>query len=900
MKNRLKQLLAICLGCVLPGLALSQSSTALTYQGRLDNAGTSASGYFDLRFGLFGVASGGTPVANVIAKPPMLITNGFFTTTIDFGAAAFPGDSRWIEVAVRPTGSSGDYQVLAPRQRVTAAPYAIQALGVADRAIGAGELSATPGQEGDVLKLSAGQLAWGPVANAGVTTVTSGLGLVGGPITNTGILAIDTNVVPRLDAANAFTNIGNAFVGNFSGSGAALTGLNGANLQDASVNSNKFDVATRALLGAAGAGFNVTQSNRYNGVFIGNGAGITNLSATLTNTLAGDVTGPGGATVVARIRGANVASATPAANQLLRYNGTAWTPGGVALGTDVSGTLALANGGTAATTATAARANLGAAASGANTDITALSGLTSPLSANQGGSGQSSYTVGDLLYANTTTSLAKLPDVASGSALVSGGVGVAPLWGKIGLSTHVSGTLPLANGGTAASTASAARANLGAAASGTNSDISALTGLTTPLSVAQGGNGLGSYSLGDLLYASGPNTMARRAIGTNTQVLSVRGGLPVWTNANDHLHYGQVWTGSAATDGLYVQNNSTADGASGMAGIVTAGAALNYGLFGQSASTLGVGVQGLTLAATGFTVGVNGQANSVDGTGVYGLVAANSGTGSGVIGESRSPNGTGVFGQALATNGTPVGVYGYTAAVTGYGLYTPNRLYVGNNAFVGGHLTLGAGSRIQADAGSTNTPAITFFNNQTSGLFSPATNVIGFVTSGAQRLRVAADGKVGIGRIATTNRLELEGEASKTTAGGWLANSDAAIKRDVHSLKAALNKIEEVRPVGFRYTPEYLAAHPEVEDKVYYNVIAQEFMRAFPGSVKSSGEILNGRELLQVDTYPALIFTIAAVQELHEMVSARDRELAALREANRKMEARLAVIERALLAEAEK
>jgi hypothetical protein len=60
--------------------------------------------------------------------------------------------------------------------------------------------------------------------------------------------------------------------------------------------------------------------------------------------------------------------------------------------------------------------------------------------------------VGDLLYADTTTSLAKLPDVIAGNALLSGGVGTAPAWGKIGLTTHVSGTLAIANGGTGETT----------------------------------------------------------------------------------------------------------------------------------------------------------------------------------------------------------------------------------------------------------------------------------------------------------------------------------------------------------------------------------------------------------------------------------------------------------------
>ena len=70
------------------------------------------------------------------------------------------------------------------------------------------------------------------------------------------------------------------------------------------------------------------------------------------------------------------------------------------------------------------------------------------ITAAKGGTGQTSYAVGDIIYADTTTTLAKLADVATGNALISGGVSTAPSWGKIGLTTHVSGTLPTANGGT--------------------------------------------------------------------------------------------------------------------------------------------------------------------------------------------------------------------------------------------------------------------------------------------------------------------------------------------------------------------------------------------------------------------------------------------------------------------
>lgn len=71
-----------------------------------------------------------------------------------------------------------------------------------------------------------------------------------------------------------------------------------------------------------------------------------------------------------------------------------------------------------------------------------------PLDPTDGGTGIVSYAVGDMLYADGAVSLAKLNSVAVGNAIISGGVGVAPAWGKIGLTTHVTGVLPIGNGGT--------------------------------------------------------------------------------------------------------------------------------------------------------------------------------------------------------------------------------------------------------------------------------------------------------------------------------------------------------------------------------------------------------------------------------------------------------------------
>ena len=58
------------------------------------------------------------------------------------------------------------------------------------------------------------------------------------------------------------------------------------------------------------------------------------------------------------------------------------------------------------------------------------------------------FAQGDIIIASSTNTLIALADIATGNALISGGVLTVPSWGKIGLTTHVTGTLPLGNGGT--------------------------------------------------------------------------------------------------------------------------------------------------------------------------------------------------------------------------------------------------------------------------------------------------------------------------------------------------------------------------------------------------------------------------------------------------------------------
>jgi hypothetical protein len=107
--------------------AVTALGTSFSYQGRLVDAGSPANGAYDFQFLLEDSETGGAQIGSTAVKADVVVTNGLFTTDLDFGAAAFNGDARWIEIQVRAGSSSGAYTVLSPRQSVSPAPYALYA-----------------------------------------------------------------------------------------------------------------------------------------------------------------------------------------------------------------------------------------------------------------------------------------------------------------------------------------------------------------------------------------------------------------------------------------------------------------------------------------------------------------------------------------------------------------------------------------------------------------------------------------------------------------------------------------------------------------------------------------------------------------------------------------------------
>ncbi|MBK8271273.1 MAG: hypothetical protein IPK83_24325 [Planctomycetes bacterium] len=114
----------VMLAMVQLSVAQTPLGTEFTYQGQLIASGLPAISSADFQFGLFDAASGGAQIGAPQLQNNLALINGTFTTSLDFGAAAFSGDARWLEVAVRSPAGAGGFTTLSPRQALSATPNA--------------------------------------------------------------------------------------------------------------------------------------------------------------------------------------------------------------------------------------------------------------------------------------------------------------------------------------------------------------------------------------------------------------------------------------------------------------------------------------------------------------------------------------------------------------------------------------------------------------------------------------------------------------------------------------------------------------------------------------------------------------------------------------------------------
>ncbi len=160
-----------------------------------------------------------------------------------------------------------------------------------------------------------------------------------------------------------------------------------------------------------------------------------------------------------------------------------------------------------------------------------------------GGTALTSYTAGDLIYASGATTLSKLGIGTASYMLRTNAGATAPEWALI------------------------VNANVDAAAaiaySKLNLTSSVVTGdISGQIAVAKGGTNLASYTIGDIVYASGATTLSKLGIGTAGQVLKTNSGAtaPEWSSPSSSLSFPAELTSGTTlviADGDYFRGNTS-------------------------------------------------------------------------------------------------------------------------------------------------------------------------------------------------------------------------------------------------------------------------------------------------------------------------------------------------------
>lgn len=445
----------------------------------------------------------------------------------------------------------------------------------------------------------------------------------------------------------------------------------------------------------------------------------------------------------------------------------------------------------------------GGTISGSGTGITGVpidAGTTGTLPASRGGTGQSSYSVGDILYASGASALSKLSDVATGNALISRGVNTAPSWGKIGLTTHVSGTLGVGNGGTGTATAFTSGSLVFAGASGVYSqNNSNLFWNNTTLRL---GIGTASPSAAGHFSSATPSSVGTSPGTAGNPIFLLAGG----TGGNTTIATTGVG-GTGGTTTLISGNGgsataavTSATGGNGGAFSITSGTGGATTLSSSNAKNGGVGgtlsiTGGAGGAASGTGTGTNtgGIGSAVTITGGTGGAAFN-GTGTNTAGTggdvtikagpagfaSAGGNGGTLFlygGQCDNVGGTPGDIYlfGGTAGAGGSGCIGGSFNMQGGNAS-GDNTVSRAGGSFTMNGGSSKGDAAGGTMSLTGGRGGAGTGTLG-VAGGAVTI-TGGPGGIGSATGGTGGALNLRGglggDSGTDGAGGAIVFSTAA------------------------------------------------------------------------------------------------------------------------------
>jgi endosialidase-like protein len=636
-----------------------------------------------------------------------------------------------------------------------------------------------------------------PGGGGTVTSVGTGLGLKGGPITTSGTLTIDPAVVPQLGAANTFT--GNQGVNGTitaTSSGDTISGTTTGSNADGAVTGNATATSgtTFGVFGQASSpsGFGLYATNTATS---GNAVGMYGTTQSPTGFGVEGTNAVGGTGVFGEgTPGVSGTSASPTTGYgVVGFQGSPPPPPGNPAG--VYGWSSSSNG-------------YGVEGQGSNigvygTGSVGVSGVTSA-AAGAGVTG----------YANASTGFANGVFGANFSA--SGGIA-----GVTGVAYASTGTTAgvLGNSNSSAGYGVEGIASVGGSAGYflvANSSANILQGSN---------NGTSKFtvdSAGDVIAAGAVS-------GSSFQI----GGQPFaygnYLNSSVFLGF----AGSPTTD-----NSVGFDTAVGLA-------ALQQDANGEN-TAVGWGALGTNTTGSANT-GVGLEAGStIDGSKL-------TGSGNTVLGAFA------LLSTGTLTNATAIG--SNTTVSESNALILGNSANVGIGTSAPGHLLDVAGATAIDSTGLNNGTGIdlTFGLNAGEGISSSRTAApnqygIDLWTDFARRISIEQHGNVGIGTTSPDNLLTVNGSADKPGGGSWGTFSDARLKTVNGGFTDGLSQVMKIHPIHYRYKPDNAMGIRDTDEHI--GVVAQEVQKVIPEAVTE-----NSKGYLLVNNDPIIWTMLNAIKE---------------------------------------